>query len=35
MLGYATADVMNKITPADISDPLEVVARAKPKKAAW
>src|SRR5688572_26481786 len=29
MLGYAAADVMNKITPADISDPLEVIARAK------
>src|SRR5688572_19350135 len=29
MLGYAAADVMNKITPADISDPDEVVARAK------
>src|SRR5271170_1828074 len=29
MLGYAAADVMNKITPADISDPEEVVARAK------
>ena len=29
MLGYVAADVMNKITPADISDPLEVVARAK------
>ena len=29
MLGYAAAEVMNKITPADISDPLEVVARAK------
>ncbi|MDX6305484.1 MAG: hypothetical protein QOI77_2453 [Blastocatellia bacterium] len=29
MLGYAAADVMNKITPADISDPQEVVARAK------
>jgi PAS domain S-box-containing protein len=28
MLGYAAADVMNKITPADISDPLELVARA-------
>ena len=28
MLGYAAADVINKITPADISDPLEVVARA-------
>src|SRR5450432_3012160 len=29
MLGYKAADVMNKITPADISDPQEVVARAK------
>src|ERR1700675_4906051 len=29
MLGYAAADVMNQITPADISDPQEVVARAK------
>jgi PAS domain S-box-containing protein len=29
MLGYASADVMNKITPADISDPQEVIARAK------
>jgi PAS domain S-box-containing protein len=29
MLGYAAADVMNKITPADISDPWEVIARAK------
>ncbi|MCM3873249.1 MAG: PAS domain S-box protein, partial [Pyrinomonadaceae bacterium] len=29
MLGYAAADVMNKITPADISDPLEVIARAE------
>jgi PAS domain S-box-containing protein len=29
MLGYAAAEVMNKITPADISDPQEVVARAK------
>src|SRR3954467_7774332 len=28
MLGYAAADVMNKITPADISDPQEIVARA-------
>ncbi len=28
MLGYAAADVMNKVTPADISDPDEVVARA-------
>ncbi|MHB1207991.1 MAG: PAS domain-containing sensor histidine kinase [Rhodospirillaceae bacterium] len=29
MLGYAAAEVVNKITPADISDPKEVVARAK------
>src|ERR1700690_1137603 len=29
MLGYAAADVMNKITPADISDSQEVIARAK------
>jgi PAS domain S-box-containing protein len=29
MLGYAAADVMNKITPADISDPHEVIARAE------
>ena len=29
MLGYTAAEVMNKITPADISDPQEVVARAK------
>src|SRR5882757_6501448 len=29
MLGYAAAEVMNKITPADISDPQERVARAK------
>ena len=28
MLGYAAADVMNKITPADISDPKELIARA-------
>src|SRR5579864_5167809 len=28
MLGYQAADVVNKITPADISDPLEVIARA-------
>ncbi|MDB4899041.1 MAG: Aerobic respiration control sensor protein ArcB, partial [Gemmatimonadetes bacterium] len=28
MLGYTAADVMNKITPADISDPGELVARA-------
>src|SRR5580698_4550772 len=29
MLGYDAAAVMNKITPADISDPQEVIARAK------
>src|SRR5450432_375698 len=28
MLGYAAAEVMNTITPADISDPQEVIARA-------
>jgi PAS domain S-box-containing protein len=29
MLGYTAAEVMNKITPADISDSQELVARAK------
>jgi PAS domain S-box-containing protein len=29
MLGYTAAEVMNKITPAEISDPQELVARAK------
>ena len=29
MLGYTAAEVMNKITPADISDPQEVIARAE------
>ena len=29
MLGYTAADVLNKNTPADISDPQEVIARAK------
>ncbi len=28
MLGYKAADVLNKITPAEISDPQEVIARA-------
>jgi signal transduction histidine kinase len=28
MLGYSAADVLNKITPADISDPQELIARA-------
>jgi two-component system, cell cycle sensor histidine kinase PleC len=29
MLGYTAAEVMNQITPADISDPEELIARAK------
>jgi PAS domain S-box-containing protein len=29
MLGYAAADVVNTITPADISDPQELIARAE------
>jgi PAS domain S-box-containing protein len=29
MLGYAAADVVNQISPADISDPQEVIARAR------
>ena len=29
MLGYDAAEVINRITPADISDPQEVIARAK------
>src|ERR1700674_1910329 len=29
MLGYAAVEVVNKITPADISDPQEVIVRAK------
>ena len=29
MLGYAADDVLNKVTPADISDPQEVIARAR------
>lgn len=29
MLGYAADDVINKITPADISDPTELIARAQ------
>ena len=28
MLGYAAAEVINKITPADISDPQEIITRA-------
>src|SRR5678815_1772485 len=29
MLGYAAAEVVNRITPADISDPREVIVRAE------
>ena len=29
MLGYSVEEVLNKITPAEISDPLEVIARAQ------
>jgi PAS domain S-box-containing protein len=29
MLGYTAAEVINKVTPADISDPQELIARAK------
>jgi PAS domain S-box-containing protein len=29
MLGYSAAEVMNKVTPADISDPQELIARAE------
>ena len=29
MLGYTALEVMNKITPADISEPQEVIARAR------
>jgi PAS domain S-box-containing protein len=29
MLGYTASEVLNKITPADISDPRELIARAK------
>jgi len=29
MLGYTAADVLNKVTPADISDPEEVIQRAE------
>jgi PAS domain S-box-containing protein len=29
MLGYTASEVINKITPADISDPQEVISRAK------
>lgn len=29
MLGYAAAEVINTVTPADISDPQELIARAQ------
>src|SRR5947208_17105435 len=29
MLGYQAAEVLNRITPADITDPKEVIARAR------
>jgi PAS domain S-box-containing protein len=29
MLGYTAVEVMNRITPADISDPVEIIARAQ------
>ena len=29
MLGYTAIEVVDKITPADISDPQEAIARAK------
>jgi len=29
MLGYTAAEVLNKITPADISDPMELIVRAE------
>ncbi|HTF87459.1 MAG TPA: PAS domain S-box protein [Planctomycetota bacterium] len=29
MLGYAACDVLNRVTPADISDPLELIERAR------
>jgi len=29
MLGYSAADVLNKVTPADISDPQELILRAR------
>jgi PAS domain S-box-containing protein len=29
MLGFAAMDVVNKVTPADLSDPLELIARAQ------
>ncbi|MEI6039677.1 MAG: PAS domain-containing protein, partial [Actinomycetes bacterium] len=29
MLGFTAGEVLNKITPAEISDPREVIARAK------
>ena len=30
MLGYTAAEVIDRITPADISDPAELIARPRP-----
>src|SRR5947209_2765915 len=35
MLGYTAAEVMNTITPADISDPQEVIARQGLERRDW
>ena len=35
MLGYTAPEVLNKITPADISDPQEVIARQSLERRAW
>ena len=35
MLGFSAEEVTNKITPADISDPVEVIARAQTLSAAF
>jgi PAS domain S-box-containing protein len=35
MLGYAAEDVVNKITPADISDSQEMIARARAEHRGW
>ena len=29
MLGYPSADILNRVTPADISDPQDVISRAR------
>ncbi len=35
MLGFTAEEIINKITPADISDPQEVIARAKLLSMEW